>query len=70
MTQIPVHMNPVSRIYVPQFYLDGCTAILQGQDDIYSGQSVYYETFAEWENNSPDETVYNLQITIFLTFLA
>lgn len=57
MTQIPVNTNSTSRIYVPQFYLDGCTAILQGQGDIYSGQNVYYDTFAMWENNSPDQKV-------------
>jgi len=37
-----------------ELFLDGCTAILEGLDDIYSTDESFEHFFAKWENQNPD----------------
>ena len=42
---------------IDEHYLDACTAILKGFDDVKDDSYSYDHDFAEWENPNPDITV-------------
>ena len=52
-------------------YLDACTAILRGVNDVDSSDIDYWYYFAEWENTNLDGTVkYTPRMTPITLFLV
>jgi len=67
--KIPSTQNPTSSMDF--HYLDACTAILRGVNDVDSSDIDYWYYFAEWENTNLDGTVkYTPRMTPITLFLV
>jgi len=63
--------NNTRTLDVDQHYLDACTAILKGFDDVKDDSYSYDHDFAEWENTNPGVTVkFNPEIVKLIIALS
>lgn len=53
----PSQNKTLANAAIDLHYLDGCTAILKGFEDIFPHEASYSRYFAEWENTNPKKTV-------------
>lgn len=67
-TQIIINQNSSNPSYIDQYYLDGCSAIMQGLYKIYDDSNPQSDIYATWQNQNhyyyPEPVIISLSYKI------